>query len=160
MKSHRKADHALARPRAHPLSSEKEDEPSNRAMSRLLLVVVAGSIGLVAGAIGGAVLSPSRIESSPRETARVGELVDVLVATRTIPAGTELGYAVVERKEMPARFVTSSMVRAEDVGQLVGENVLMTILEGDPIFWSHLVAGAPESICDWVREASSPRPKE
>ncbi len=123
-------------------------------LSSGLGMLLAASAGAVVGCMAGIILSPTAVEGSGAES---DELVEVLVAGRTIPAGTDLGYAVVTRKRMPARFVSRSMVRPEFVGQLVGESVLITILEGDPIMWSHLASGAPEAICDWVREANRRR---
>ncbi|MFW5879172.1 MAG: SAF domain-containing protein, partial [Myxococcota bacterium] len=95
--------------------------------------------------------------SDPRAEA---DLVDIVVARRTIPAGTELGYPVLMRAQMPARFASDSMLRPEHVGHLIGEISLVTVPEGDPIFWSHLAAGAPESICRWVREANESRTED
>jgi Flp pilus assembly protein CpaB len=122
-----------------------------------IAIIAAGCVGLAVGGLTGGLLAPAVVQGQTAAGDEGDPMVEILVARRIVPAGTELGYAVVMRAQMPARFVSDSMVRPEHVGQLVGEPVLMTILEGDPILWSHLAAGAPEAICDWVREANRPR---
>ncbi len=136
--------------------STRETRRTSKLFTRLATSLVIFFIGAVTGLL----LAPAIVTSESPELSEDKDHLEILVAGRVIPAGTELGYAVLMRAQMPARFVSGSMVRPEHVGQLVGEKVLMTILEGDPILWSHMASGAPESICDWVREANKPRTGE
>lgn len=63
--------------------------------------------------------------------------VPVLIAAEALEEGSELLYSSIERGEMPARFVSSSMVPPEHADTILGQRLLVPLQPGDPILWSH-----------------------
>ncbi len=66
----------------------------------------------------------------------------VLCAKTDLAEGTELTAAMVAVKEIPARFVTGSFIRADEDGNVaqdspVGQRVIVPLKAGDPILLSH-----------------------
>jgi len=83
---------------------------------------------VVASLLGMLVASPV-VAGEPQKT------VGVLVATRDIPAGTEVALNDVAIVQVPAELVTSSMVQPDRVSYIVGQRVYAPVLKGDIVLW-------------------------
>jgi pilus assembly protein CpaB len=95
-------------------------------------LAVAAALGLLAGAIGfGA------IRAREREVREGWALTEVLVATTDLGAGEVLAGEHVGRRQIPARFVTTSVLRPEHAVQAVGQRLLVPVQAGDPLLWTH-----------------------
>jgi hypothetical protein len=95
-------------------------------------LAVAAALGLLAGGIGfGA------IRAREREVREGWALTEVLVATADLGAGEVLAGEHVGRRQIPARFVTTSVLRPEHAVQAVGQRLLVPVQAGDPLLWTH-----------------------
>jgi pilus assembly protein CpaB len=95
-------------------------------------LAVAALLGLLAAGIGfGA------IRAREREVKEGWALAEVLVAAADLGAGEVLGSEHVARRQIPARFVTTSVLRPEHAVQAVGQRLLVPVQAGDPILWTH-----------------------
>jgi len=72
------------------------------------------------------------------------ELVEVLVAAEDVEEGEPIRARQVVAAEMPARFVSDSMVHPAHADTIVGQRVLVPLRRGDPILWSHFRAAQEE----------------
>jgi len=72
------------------------------------------------------------------------ELVEILVAAEDVEEGEPIRARQVVAAEMPARFVSDSMVRPAHADTIVGQRVLVPLRQGDPILWSHFRSAQDE----------------
>lgn len=116
-------------------------------------------IGLIVGLLVGVVLG-AWLSSPERRGVRVcGPFMEtIMVANKTLEAGTVLSYDVVAQRDVPGTFVTSSVVRPTESTQVIGKVLRADMQQGDPILWSHVSdrqdRAAPSS-CDAQQEAVS-----
>lgn len=80
------------------------------------------------------------IRSEAAEARAGWELEMVLVAAEALPAGRELRPEDLARREIPVRFVSSSVVRPEQLHLVVGQRLQASMQPGDPLLWVHLEA--------------------
>lgn len=98
-------------------------------------LVVALVLGLLAG-----IVAYSAIKKREYDVRKGWDLTEVLVASDEITEGTELTPEMVARRAVPAQFVTSSVVRPENEGSVLGAKVLVSLQRGDPILWSQFAS--------------------
>ena len=101
---------------------------------------VAVALGLAAG-----VLAWGSVRSKERRIEDRWQTVRVLCAKVDVAEGTELDAGMIAVKEMPARFVTDSFIKAGEDGVPAGDNpagqrVLVPLKAGDPILVSHFAS--------------------
>ncbi|MBS2021125.1 MAG: Flp pilus assembly protein CpaB [Deltaproteobacteria bacterium] len=92
-------------------------------------------LGLVAG-----VLAYSAIKAQQKKVRAGWDTVSIVCAKVDIPEGTELDKDMVEREDMPSRFVTESYIRADKGNgemDVVGQRVMVPLKAHDPILVSH-----------------------
>src|ERR1700694_4676185 len=77
--------------------------------------LIALALGLAASAV-----SWSAIRARQRRDHQGWDVVRILCAEQDIPEGTELDRAMVSARDIPARFVTGSFIRADGEGQWRG----------------------------------------
>lgn len=112
-------------------------------------LALAAALGLLAGAVGfGA------IRAREREVEQGWALAEVLVAAADLGAGELLGSEHVARRRIPARFVTTSVLRSEHAVQAVGQRLLVPVQAGDPLLWTHF-----ETVRGFDRLASVVQPR-
>jgi len=94
-------------------------------------IVVAIGLGLLAAAF--AWMAVRRAN----EEARKGFVPSpVLVAAMDVPPGTELTTEHVAQRMIPEQFVTTSLVKPENVSYVIGQKVLVPLQAGDVILWT------------------------
>ncbi len=64
-----------------------------------------------------------------------GALVEILVATRALPAGTVLKDTDVATRSVPEALVTTSVIRPGSLTYLVDQRLTLPMLAGDPLQW-------------------------
>jgi pilus assembly protein CpaB len=91
------------------------------------------ALGLLAGAV-----AWTAMRSSERKLADKWATVNVLCAKVDVPEGAELDQEMIAVREIPARFVTGSYIKAEESGASspVGQRVTVPLKAGDPILAS------------------------
>ncbi len=95
-------------------------------------LALAAALGLLAGGIGfGA------IRAREREVREGWALAEVLVASADLGAGEVLAGEHIARRQIPERFVTTSVLRPEHALQAVGQRLLVPVQAGDPLLWTH-----------------------
>ncbi len=94
-------------------------------------LVIALVLGLLAG-----VIAYSAIKKREYDVRKGWDLVEVLVAGQEIREGTELTPDMIAVRPVPTQFVTSSVVRPENSGSVVGAKLLVGLQPGDPLLWS------------------------
>ena len=72
-------------------------------------------------------------------------LVPIVVAARDLPAGAVLTFDDIAQRSVPARWVTSSIVKPDSVSYVVNQPLMLPLLEGDPLLWSFMEAGPKEA---------------
>jgi pilus assembly protein CpaB len=71
------------------------------------------------------------------DKAREGwKLTSVLVATKDLSEGTVVTSDVVANRQVPEAFVTSSVVRPEQVNYVTGQKILVAVQTGDPLLYT------------------------
>jgi pilus assembly protein CpaB len=100
-------------------------------------LLIALALGLLAGAA-----AWTAMRARERDVRDRWRTVDVLCARVDVPEGAELTAEMIAVKEMPARFVTDSFIKAGPEGtpgqdSPVGQRVLVPLKAGDPILVSH-----------------------
>jgi hypothetical protein len=88
---------------------------------------IAVAIALTVGALAAGLFAQRAL--TPEQTA-------VLVATVDIEEGTVVTAAVFAPREMPAQYVTSSVVKSGAASFILGKRVLVPIQAGDMLQWS------------------------
>ncbi|HVG57193.1 MAG TPA: SAF domain-containing protein [Hyalangium sp.] len=63
-------------------------------------------------------------------------LVPIVVAARDLPAGTVVTFDDLLQRGIPARLVTSSIVKPESASYVVQQPLMLPLLAGDPVQWS------------------------
>jgi len=79
---------------------------------------------------------------SQAQEARAGwELVEVVVAARSLAGGADVGSEDLARREIPSRFVSTSNVRPDQLHLVAGQRLEAPLQEGDPLLWTHFETG-------------------
>jgi len=100
------------------------------------LVLLPAALGLVAGLLAWAALRAEAAE------VRAGwELEPVVVAAEALEPGRRVEAADLARREIPGRFVTSSVVRPDQIRLVVGQRLEAAVQPGEPLLWSHFSLG-------------------
>lgn len=94
-------------------------------------LVVALVLGLLAG-----VVAYSAIKKREYDVRKGWDLTEVLVASDEIAEGTEVTPDMIALRAVPAQFVTSSVIRPENQGSVLGAKVLVRLQAGDPLLWT------------------------
>ena len=61
----------------------------------------------------------------------------MLVAKRDLVEGTLVTTELLEEKEMPAKFVTRSVVRADQASYILNQKINVPTYAGDSMLWTH-----------------------
>ncbi|WP_373048132.1 Flp pilus assembly protein CpaB [Vulgatibacter sp.] len=69
------------------------------------------------------------------------ELEEVVVAAAGLAAGQIVEAAHLARREVPARFVTTSVVRPDQIHLVEGQRLEAPLQPGDPVLWTHFSIG-------------------
>ena len=67
-------------------------------------------------------------------------LVPVLVAAVDLSEGTTISMEQLSQRSVPEQFVTSSVVKPDSAGYVVGQKVQVAIAAGDPLMWNQFDA--------------------
>jgi pilus assembly protein CpaB len=94
-------------------------------------LIIALVLGLAAGAV-----SYGAIKVRERQVRDGWNLIPVVVANVDIPEGTVITIDMIAQRGVPEQFVTSSVVKPESSGYVVGQKVLVALQAGDPLLWS------------------------
>lgn len=70
----------------------------------------------------------------------------VLVAAVDVPAGAVVTLKMVSQRAVPARLVTSSIVKPDSATYVINQKTTRPLLTGDVVTWSHFVAPAPRAV--------------
>lgn len=108
----------------------------DEARRRRLALIAAIGVGLLA------VVAVRRYLAEERERQQRGqELVDLVVATQDLPAGTRLERPMLESKATPLVYAHDKAVRLSDLNKLLGHVVQYAVKAGEPLLWA--TVGAP-----------------
>ncbi len=99
-------------------------------------VAVPVLLALLAGA-----LAWISLRSQVEEAQAGWELAEVVVAARSLAAGDQVGEGDLARREIPRRFVSTSVVRPEHLHLVAGQRLEAPLQAGDPLLWSHFGSG-------------------
>lgn len=92
-------------------------------------------LALVLGALAGATAYVS-LKRQQREIQAGWIVVPVLVASTDLPEGTVLTSDNVSQRAIPEQFVTSSVVKPDSAGYILGQKTLVPLQAGDPLVWT------------------------
>lgn len=118
-------------------------------MKQKIILAAAVLIGLLA-----AFLTGSYIASQKRALAehkakydKMNREVQVVVPLKSLPAGTKLTEENLRFDSFPKRALRDQAIYNEDgIGlQLIGRRLAMSVAAGQPLLWSDIEGGAPES---------------
>lgn len=88
-------------------------------------------LGLVVGvAVGWAVRPAQRRSCYGRY-----DLVPVVVAAVDVKAGEVVTFDLISQRSVPEQYVTSSIVKPDSAGFVVGQRLLVDVQAGDPLRW-------------------------
>jgi pilus assembly protein CpaB len=94
-------------------------------------LIVAAVLGLVAG-----LLAYNTVRRQQQSLLDRWQTVPIVVANRDLVEGTAIDLDMVARSEMPSQFVTSSVLRPEQVERVLGQRLAVPLKAGDPIQWN------------------------
>jgi pilus assembly protein CpaB len=98
-------------------------------------LLLAGGLGVMA-----ALMAFQVMRREERRWAELNRPVPVAVVTRDIQEGETLNWDMLARSQMPAQFMTGSMVRPDQVEHLVGQRFAVPLKAGDPVQWNQFRA--------------------
>jgi Flp pilus assembly protein CpaB len=98
------------------------------------------------GALGG-MFGYSVVQRQAKRARAGWNLLPVIVAAEKIPAGTKITYEVLAQRPVPEQFVTSSVIRPDQVGEIIGHSVTVPLQQGDFLLWTEF-ATIPRSGAD------------
>lgn len=92
---------------------------------------------LVTAAIAAVVLGANApLAAEEAETANPEAPVTVVIATRDLAVGEVVTSGDLAQLEVPAKYVTSSVVKPDSASYIVDQKVQVPVLKGDFILWS------------------------
>ncbi len=94
-------------------------------------LLVALVLGLTAGAF--AWLGIMKEKSDAR---RGWNLVPVVVAGQDISEGTVVTFDMIQQRQVPEQFVTSSVVKPDSASYVANQKILVPVQAGDPLLWT------------------------
>ncbi|NMB77192.1 MAG: Flp pilus assembly protein CpaB [Myxococcales bacterium] len=111
-------------------------------------LLIAGILGVLAAIVAFQVMH--RHEKAWAERNRP---VDVAVVSRDVQEGEVLNWDMLARSQMPAQFMTGSVVRPEQVSNLVGQRFAVPLKAGDPVQWNQFRSAVTfDRLSSMVRE--------
>jgi pilus assembly protein CpaB len=84
------------------------------------------------------VLGYGWVRRSSDDVRKGWNLVPVLVVTADVASHTPLSTANVGTRMLPEQFITSSVVRPDKAGMVIGQKVMVPMQAGDPVLWSEM----------------------
>ncbi|NMO15774.1 hypothetical protein HPC49_03450 [Pyxidicoccus fallax] len=92
------------------------------------------------GLVGG-VVSYFIVKNAEREARRDWELVPVAVADRELLAREVVTFEDIARRSIPAALLTPSLIRPDDAGRAMNQQLVVPVKAGEPLRWSFLAEG-------------------
>ena len=105
--------------------------------SRWLAMICLLSLNVAAG-------DPSRL--APAD-------VEVVVAARDLAAGETVTSADLAKRTIPAKLITSSMVKIDSAQYIVSQRLQLPVLKGGILTWGHFEMSSNHAILDGCLEA-------
>ncbi len=109
-----------------------------RNLSPLLIALVLAMVAFVVGWSG--------LKRKQAEMTAGLNLVPVLVAATDLAEGTEVVVDQMAQREVPSKFVTASVLAPESMSYVVNQKLLVPLLAGDLLLWSHFNSARPERL--------------
>lgn len=78
----------------------------------------------------------SAIKRKEAEVRKGWNLVPVVVSAVDLSEGATLTVEMIQMRNIPEQFVTSSVVRPDSANYIIGQKVLVPLQAGDPLLWS------------------------